>query len=137
MTILEWWKDGFILTDDKSRIDMGALYAMLSGSYWANKRSIQIVEKSLDGSLCLSLFAESIQIGFVRVITDYAVFAWVCDVIVNEDYRGQGLGKWMMDCMLDHPDLQQTKMALVTKDAHGLYEQYGFVRNEFMVREQR
>ncbi|MBD0380831.1 GNAT family N-acetyltransferase [Paenibacillus sedimenti] len=134
---MEWCKDGFVLTDDKSRIDMDALYAMLSGSYWASKRSKKIVEKSLAGSLCLSLFTESAQIGFVRVITDYAVFAWICDVIVNEEYRGLGLGKWMMACMMKHPDLQQLKMALATKDAHGLYEQYGFVRKEFMVREQQ
>jgi GNAT superfamily N-acetyltransferase len=131
---MEWMKEDIIFTDDKTRIDVEAVFNMLSGSYWASERSRQVMEKSFSSSLCFSLLKGNKQIGFLRVVTDYATFAWVCDVIVNEEYRGHGLGKWMMDCMLAHPDLQQVNMALGTKDAHGLYEQYGFERKELMRR---
>jgi GNAT superfamily N-acetyltransferase len=86
-----------------------------------------VVRRSLDHSLCFGLYGRGRQIGFARVVTDRATFAWLCDVFGFEEYRGQGLGKWLIGCVLGHRDLQGLRRVLLgTRDAHGLYERYGF-----------
>ena len=96
-------------------------------SYWAAERLERLIEKTLDTSLCFGLFEKSKQIGFARVISDYAVFAYLLDVFITEDKRGLGLGKWLMDVIIDYPDLKDVQVwMLATKDAHSLYAKNGF-----------
>jgi GNAT superfamily N-acetyltransferase len=127
-------REDFIISDDPARLDVAAIHAYLVRSYWAKGIPRDIVERSIRGSLCFGLYDDSTgeQIGFARVITDRAAFAYVCDVYVLEAYRGRGLGAWLMDCMLDHPDLQGLRRwLLTTQDAHAFYEEVGFIRAPF------
>jgi GNAT superfamily N-acetyltransferase len=97
-------------------------------SYWATGRSKTTIERSIRNSVSFGIYEDQKQIGFGRVITDYATFAWIADVFVIEDYRGRGLSKWLMQVMLDHPKLQGfRRWVLATKDAHELYRRYGFM----------
>jgi N-acetylglutamate synthase-like GNAT family acetyltransferase len=124
---MEYKQDKFIISDDPSRLDMDVICEFLSRSYWANKRPRDAIEKSIQYSLNFGVYDGERQIGFARVVTDRAVFAYLCDVFIHEEYRGKTLGKWMMQCILAHPDLQDLRRwCLLTQDAHGLYEQFGF-----------
>src|SRR5689334_215254 len=124
---MEWKKDKFIISDDASRLDIDTICEFLARSYWANKRPRDVIERSIQHSLNFGMYDGDRQIGFTRVISDYAVFAYICDVFVDEEYRGHALGKWMMETILAHPDLQGLRRwCLVTRDAHGLYSQFGF-----------
>ena len=119
----------FYVSTDKSLLDKSLVHDFLCNrSYWAKGRSRETVENSIDHSLCFGVFdTENKQVGFARVVSDYAVFAWLLDVFILENYRGQGLGKMLMDAIMSHKDLQGLKRwGLGTADAHGLYEQYGF-----------
>lgn len=117
----------FELTTDKSRMQIDAIYRFLQKSYWANKRSIEIIKKSIEHSLPFAIFDGEKQIGFARVISDFSTFGWIADVFVDEEYRGQGLAKWLMESILAHPDLQgMRRWVLATKDAHILYSKFGF-----------
>jgi len=118
----------YFLSTDAALIDVAAIHAFLSEqSYWAPGILREVVEKSIKNSLCFGLFCESRQIGFARMVTDRATFAWLADVFVIDAYRGQGLGKWMVQNLLKHPDLQGLRRILLgTRDAHGLYSQFGF-----------
>ena len=119
----------FYISTDKSQLDTVLIIDFLSNhSYWAQGRGRKTIEKSIENSLCFGVFtSENKQVGFVRVITDYAVFAWLLDVFVLEAFRGKGLGKMLMTAIMAHEDLQGLKRwGLGTKDAHGLYGKYGF-----------
>lgn len=108
--------------------DLEAICGFLAQAYWANTRSRETIARSLQHSLVFGLFHGAKQIGLARVVTDYATFAWLCDVFIEEAYRGQGLGKWLMETVVSHPELQGLRRwILATRDAHGLYEKYGFV----------
>ena len=133
----EWRNGDYLLTDDPARLDVDAVCALLNATYWANDRSRAVIEKSIQHSVCFGLFRDERQIGFARAVTDHATFTWVCDVIVHPDHRGHGMGKWMMQCLLEHPDLQTISHHLCTKDAHALYESFGFQRIEAMRRSDR
>jgi GNAT superfamily N-acetyltransferase len=123
----EWHRDGFTVTCDPARIDRGAVHAFLAGSYWAAGIPREVVDRSIDGSLCFVLLAGHEQAGFARVISDRATFAYVGDVHVLPAWRGRGLGRWLMDCVMAHPDLQGLRRwVLVTRDAHALYAPMGF-----------
>ena len=126
-------RDGFTVSDDPTRLDVTAIHATLARSYWARGIPHATVERSIRGSLCLGLYDQSgAQIGFARVVTDRATFAYLCDVYVLEAYRGRGLGVWLTDCVLAHPDLQGLRrFLLTTQDAHGVYEKAGFIRAPF------
>lgn len=125
-------RDGFTVSDDPARLDVTAIHAYLTRSYWAEGITRDLVERSIRGSLCFGLYDGDAQIGFARVVTDRATFAYLCDVYVLEDYRGRGLGVWLTACVLDHPDLQGLRRwLLTTQDAHGVYEKVGFVRAPF------
>jgi len=123
----EWRKDSFIVATDPARFDVPALHAFLSESYWAEGIPLATVERALRHSLCFGLLDGPAQVGFARVITDRATYAYLADVYVLESRRGRGLAKWLMECILAHPELSGLRrFSLVTRDAHGLYRQFGF-----------
>ena len=119
---------GYSITNDVDAMDIDAIHAFLSRSYWAPGVPREVVERSLRGALCFGLFKDGAQVGLARVITDRATFAYLSDVYVLEEHRGQGLARWLVGVILAHPELQGLRrFVLATKDAHGLYEKLGFV----------
>ena len=115
------------ISTDPTRIDIDAVHAYLTRAYWCEGVSKDLLAKAIAGSLCFALLDGDRQIGFARVVTDRATFAYLCDVYVLDDYAGQGLGKRLMQEVQSHPDLQVLRrFVLVTRDAHGLYNQFGF-----------
>ncbi|RAT97386.1 GNAT family N-acetyltransferase [Brevibacillus sp. Leaf182] len=122
------------ISDEKALLDIEPISDWLSTTYWASERTKEMIIKSIENSLCFGLYSEDGQAGFVRVVSDYATISWVCDVFVDPGHRGKGLSKWLMEVMVEHPDIRHTSMILATRDAHGLYEQYGFTRREMMRR---
>ena len=125
---MKWRKDPFEIDTNRNRLDVDLIHAFLNEkSYWANGRSKKTIERSIRNSVSFGIYTGGRQIGFGRVITDFATFAWIADVFVIEEYRGKGLSKWLMEVMLNHPKLQGfRRWVLATKDAHDLYRRYGF-----------
>lgn len=121
-------RDNFEIDDDRSRLDIDAIYDfLLNESYWARNRSREQTETAIENSICFGVYDGGRQIGFARVVTDKATFAYLGDVYILDEYRGKGLSKWLMQKIVDHPELQGLRRwVLATKDAHGLYEKYGF-----------
>lgn len=119
---------GYTLSDDPTRLDLAAIHSYLSRSYWAATRPKEVIARSLAHSLCIGIYtAGGLQVGLARVVSDYATFAYLCDVYVLEDHRGHGLAKAALRLIDAHPQLQQLRrFQLVTADAHGLYAQFGF-----------
>jgi GNAT superfamily N-acetyltransferase len=117
----------FTISTDKTKMDIPVIHRYITRSYWAEGIPVETIQKAVEGSLCFGVFHGEKQIGLARVITDAATFAYLCDVFIDESYRGKGLGKWLMGTILRHESLQGLRrIALTTKDAHGLYSQYGF-----------
>ena len=117
----------FTSSTDRSRLDVTAIHAFLSTSYWAHGIPLEVVRRSIDHSLCFGVYAAERQVGFARVITDQATFAYLADVYILEEYRGRGLARWLLECILGHPALQGLRrFTLVTRDAHELYRKLGF-----------
>jgi GNAT superfamily N-acetyltransferase len=126
-TILETWFDEVLISTDPARLDLDAICDMLSRAYWAGGRTRAMVARSLENSLVFGVYLAGRQIGMGRVISDFTIFAYLCDVFILEEYRGMGISKKLMQTILAHPDLQGLrKMMLTTMDAHGLYAQFGF-----------
>jgi len=125
---MEISENGFIFSDNKELLKVDSIHHYLSTeSYWAKNISLDTVRRSIENSLCFGIYKDNTQIGFARWITDKATFGWLCDVYIENDYRGQGLSKKLMSFMIFHPDLQGLRRyQLATLDAHGLYEQFGF-----------
>jgi GNAT superfamily N-acetyltransferase len=124
---MEWTLNGFIVTSDPRKVDRRVVADFLADSYCAQGISAATVNRSIDGSICFSLLEGERQIGFARVISDRATIAYLGDVFVLPGFRGRGLGKWLMKCVLSYPELRGLRRwILVTRDAHGLYEQLGF-----------
>ena len=123
-------KENFLISTDPAKLNADVIYHYLSEeSYWAKGIPREVVEKSITNSLCFGLYNNSEQIGFARLVTDKATFAYLADVFVLPAFRGQGLSKWMMQTIHAHPELQHLRRWwLGTKDAHGLYEQFGWTR---------
>jgi GNAT superfamily N-acetyltransferase len=123
-----WQKGPLYITTEKDKMDITYIHRFLSSdSYWAENIPVETVIKSIEGSLCFGIFEKEKQIGFARVITDYATFGYLADVFVDEIYRGCGLSKWLMETIMTHPELQGFRSWMLgTKDAHGLYAQFGF-----------
>ena len=116
-----------ILSDDKGRLDVGRIHGWLASSYWSPGIARELVERAIAGSHCLGAYEGDAQIGFARMITDHATFAWLADVWVDETARGLGLGKRLVAWFLDHPGFQGIRrIGLVTRDAHGVYASQGF-----------
>jgi len=124
----EWHRDEYTVSTDQTKLDVEAVYAFLGGeSHWAQNIPRDVVERSLRNSLCFGLYREGAQVGLARVVSDYATIAYLGDVYVLQRYRGRGLSKWLMECVLAHPDLQHLRRwILITRDAHELYRRYGF-----------
>ena len=127
MTHIEYHHDSFLVTTDPARLDLDFIHGYLVRSYWAEGVPREIVERSIANSLCFGVYDANKQIGFARVITDYTTFAYLADVFIIEAHRGKGLSKFLMECIVKHPQLQGLRRwVLGTRDAHGLYAQYGF-----------
>ena len=124
----EWQRDDFVISDERARLDLEVVHKFLSTeTYWASGRSLDTVKRSIDHSLPFGLYLGADLIGFARVVTDYATFAWIADVFVISQFRGRGLAKWLMEVVLSHPELQGfRRWVLATKDAHELYRRFGF-----------
>ena len=125
---MEIQENGFVFSDDKNLVDVQAVHQYLSEeSYWAKNIPFETVKRSIENSLCFGIYKDGEQAGFSRWVTDKATFAYLCDVYVKTEFRGLGLSKKLMSLMMFHPDLQGLRRYhLVTLDAHGLYEQFGF-----------
>ena len=125
----EWRRGNYVINTDPSMLDLDAVHGFLQRSYWASERPLETVKRSVEHSLNFGLYQERDrrQIGFARVVTDLATFAWLCDVFIDEAHRGQGLGVWLMQTVVDHPELRCMRLwVLGTRDAHRLYEKIGF-----------
>lgn len=117
----------YVITTDRERMDVKAIHAFLSVSYWARDIPLAVVERSIRHSLCFAVFQGDNLVGFARVVTDYATFAYLGDVFILDSHRGRGLGKWLMECVMAHPELQGLRRwILSTRDAHSLYSRHGF-----------
>jgi len=125
----------YIISDDREKIQLDRVYAMLATSYWAKDRTKETIEKSIANSLCFGVYKGDMQIGFARCVTDYATVYWLCDVIIDGEYRKLGLGRALMDTVVNSEHLKGCSGILGTSNAHGLYEKYGFkVSNGNMMR---
>lgn len=123
----ETQRDQFTISTDPTRLDLDAIADLLSRAYWALGRARERLERALAHSLVFGLYDGPRQIGLARVVSDFSIFAYLCDVIIHEDYRGQGLGKWLISSVHKHPELVNVRRwMLVTNDAHGLYSQFGY-----------
>lgn len=128
MATEEQGRGDYVISTDRSRVDVALVRDFLSySSYWAQGRSLEVVRDSVEQSLCFGLYKGGQQVGFARIVTDYATFAWMCDVFVVESHRGLGLGKWLIECVVAHPALRNLGILflLATRDAHELYRRYG------------
>ncbi|MFK7933373.1 MAG: GNAT family N-acetyltransferase [Saprospiraceae bacterium] len=120
-------KQNILISNDKSKLDLKVIYQFLSQSYWANNRTLEQIEESIRHSICFGVYANDQQIGFARVITDRATFAYVADVFILPAYRGLGYSKQLMTAILSDTSLSEVNSwFLITKDAQGLYEKFGF-----------
>ena len=135
-----WQRGDYEISTDPARIDLAVTHRFLSEeAYWSPGVPREIVERAIGNSIVFGIYKGGAQAGLARVVSDRATFAWICDVFVLPEHRGQGLGKWVMECITAHPELQGLRrMLLATRDAHGLYRQYGFTElpdpAKFMVR---
>jgi GNAT superfamily N-acetyltransferase len=124
---MEWKRDAFVISTDPARLDRDVIQAFLAASYWAPGIPRAVVDRSIDHSLPFGIFEGDRQVGFARVITDYATFAYICDVFVLESHRGRGLALWLTQVIRSHPELQGLRRwLLATRDAHALYGKAGF-----------
>jgi N-acetylglutamate synthase-like GNAT family acetyltransferase len=129
--IIETHRDNFTISTDPSRLDMDAIFDFLTRAYWANTRPRERTERAIENSLAFGVYEGDKQIGVARVVTDYSIFAYLCDVFIHENYRAHGLGKWLIQTILEHPNLKDVRRwVLITSDAHGLYKQFGFASIE-------
>jgi len=116
----------FLISDDKGKLQINKICHLLNNSYWAENRPREIIEKSIVNSICFGVYHNNSQIGFARCVTDYATVYWLADVVIDTEYRKQGVGKALMEVVINYEELKGCFGVLATKDAHGLYEQYGF-----------
>jgi len=124
---MEWVRGEFAVSTDRSRLSLDVIHGFLKDAYWSKGRSREKVELSIQNSLlCFGLYHHGTQVGFARVVTDLVTHYWVCDVFVLEEYRGRGLGVWLLECVVSAPELQGMRGILATRDAQGLYEKVGF-----------
>jgi GNAT superfamily N-acetyltransferase len=124
---VNYYKDVYYISTDKEKLDIACIHRFLSGSYWAENIPLEIVKRSIEHSLCFGVYEGNRQLGFARVVTDYATFGYLADVFIEEDYRGRGLAKWLMEIIMGYPQLQGFRTwQLATRDAHGLYAGFGF-----------
>jgi GNAT superfamily N-acetyltransferase len=127
----EWRRAGYLISTDKERLNVELVHEFLKDSYWASGIPEEVVRRSIENSLVFGVYTGDEQVGFARVVTDYATFAYLADVFVLEAHRGRGLAKWMIEIITSHPRLQGLRRwMLATRDAHELYRRYGFAELE-------
>ncbi len=126
--IAEYRRDEFVISTDRERLSLDVVHGFLTNCYWAKGIPREVVARSIEHALCFGIYdGDGAQVGFARVISDFATIAYIGDVFVLEPQRGRGLGKWLMECIVQHPALQNLRRwILTTRDAHGLYSQFGF-----------
>jgi GNAT superfamily N-acetyltransferase len=126
--VMEYRHGAFVISTSRKRLDLDVVHGFLTNCYWAKGIPREVVERSIEHALCFGIYdGEGAQVGFARVISDFATIAYLGDVFVLETHRGRGLGKWLMECIAQHPALQNLRRwILTTRDAHGLYSQFGF-----------
>jgi len=126
--LVEHRRGEYVISTDPKRLDLEVIHGFLTNCYWAKGIPRDVVARSIEHSLCFGVYDENgAQVGFARVVTDFATFAYLGDVFILESHRGHGLGKWLMECIMQHPAVQGLRRwILVTRDAHGLYSQFGF-----------
>jgi GNAT superfamily N-acetyltransferase len=126
--VMEYRRDEFVISTDRERLSLDVIHNFLTNCYWAKGIPRNVVAQSIEHSLCFGIYDGSgAQIGFARVVSDFATVAYLGDVFVLESHRGRGLSKWLMQCVVQHPALQNLRRwILLTRDAHGLYSQFGF-----------
>lgn len=124
-----WHRGDYTISTDRSRLNLDVIHDYVSNhSYWGKGRAREVIQRSIDNSLPFGIYKGDEQVGFARIVTDYATFAWVADVFVLPEHRGQSLSKWLMEIIIAHPQLQGFfRWVLSTRDAHGLYERFGFM----------
>ena len=123
----EWQRDGFTISTDPARVDAGLVHEFLTNSYWAKGIPLTTVRRSIENSIPFGVYHGPQQVGFARVISDCATFAYLADVFILPTHRGRGLSRWLMECIVGHPELQGLRRwMLATQDAHGLYARFGF-----------
>lgn len=128
----QWYRGEFAISTDSQRLNLELIHDFLTHSYWASGRELVEVKKSIDNSLPFGIYWQTQQIGFARVITDKTTYAYLCDVFIVESFRGKGLGKWLVETVISHPELQGLrKWSLATADAHQLYRQLGFTEAKY------
>jgi GNAT superfamily N-acetyltransferase len=127
MQIVETKRDQYTISNDPSHLNIPFIYEFLTQqTYWAQNRSLDTVQRSVENSLNFGVYYLDEQVGFARVVTDAATFAWICDVFILPQHRKNGLGKWLVECIVNHPDLKPLRrLLLATRDAHSLYQNYG------------
>ena len=123
---MQWQQGQYTLTDETGRLDHAAVIALLRTTYWAAERPDEITERSFRHSLNFGLFHGTEQVGFARVVTDRATIGYLCDVVIADGHRGKGVGKWLLTCVLEHPELRGCRIDLFTKDAQEFYRAFGF-----------
>ena len=123
---MEWHREKFTISDDRGRVVVETVFDLLNKTYWGHRRSRSVVEKLVKNSVCFSLFHNREQIGFARIVSDFTVFTWLSDLVIDDKYRGRGLGKWFMSCILRYPFVSETQIVLQTGSAFQLYERFGF-----------
>lgn len=124
----EWHQGEYTISTEKERLDVRLIHDFVSKqSYWAQGRKMETVQRALENSVNFGLYKNGQQIGFARVVTDYCTFAWLADAFVLDEHRGRGLSKWLIEVIVGHPALSvMRRWVLATRDAHGLYRQFGF-----------
>lgn len=129
MQTREWTRDGFTVSTDPARVQLDVVHGFLTKAYWSEGIPRETVARAIAHSLPFGVYEGATQVGFARVVSDYTAIAYVGDVFVLPEWRGRGLSRFVMECMLAHPDLQGLRRwVLLTRDAHGLYEKFGFER---------
>lgn len=125
--LIETRQDEYLVSTDPAKLQPEKVHAFLKDAYWSPGIPLATVKKALSNSLCFGLYHKGEQVGLSRVVTDYSTFAYLCDVYVLERHRGKGLGQWLVECVMTHPELQNLRrFMLATRDAHGIYANFGF-----------
>ena len=130
---MDWTQGRYTLSDDRAGLDLARTQALLASTYWGVRRPPDVVARMVEKSMPVVLLCDREQVGFARAVSDFTVFTWVADLVIDEAHRGQGLGQWMMTYLVQHPALRHTQFVLQTRDAHALYERYGFGRNDALM----
>jgi N-acetylglutamate synthase-like GNAT family acetyltransferase len=125
---LEYQKENLTISTNPTKLDFDFIHKCLNESYWAKGIPLEVVKKSVTNSIPYGVYEKDKQIGFARLITDKATFAYLADVLITADYRGNGFSKWLMECIMKNPEIQDIRLFLLaTQDAHTLYQKYGFM----------